>query len=145
MGKTDDGTEILGGVTSPGNCPYAITAGAVNTKGTAFRSDDVIATYSSRGPTAIDHLLKPDLLAPGNKIRSLLAPGAVIAREYPETVIGSGPGATLELSGTACRPRSWRGAAALVLEARPKMPRWCAAVAAGLSPARWDRSAGAGA
>ena len=26
-GKTADGTEVLGGVTSPGNCPYAITAG----------------------------------------------------------------------------------------------------------------------
>ena len=52
MGKTDDGTEILGGITSPGNCPYAITAGALNTKGTTYRSDDVIATYSSRGPTA---------------------------------------------------------------------------------------------
>ena len=120
LGKTDDGTEILGGVTSPGNCPYAITAGAVNTMGTAFRSDDVIATYSSRGPTAIDHLLKPDLLAPGNKIRSLLAPGAGIAREYPEKVIGSGPGATLELSGTSMSSAVVAGAAALVLEARPK-------------------------
>jgi serine protease AprX len=73
VGKTSDGKEILGGVTSPGNCPYAITAGAVNTKGTPFRSDDVMATYSSRGPTMIDRLLKPDLVAPGNKVRSLLA------------------------------------------------------------------------
>jgi len=46
-GKTANGTEILGGVTSPGNCPYAITAGALNTKGTTYRSDDAIATYSS--------------------------------------------------------------------------------------------------
>src|SRR5438094_503823 len=95
-GKTADGTEVLGGVTSPGNCPYAITAGTVNTKGTTYRSDDVIATYSSRGPTAIDHLLKPDLLAPGNKVRSLLSPGAVIAQQYPEKVVGD----RLELAGT---------------------------------------------
>ena len=84
FGKDADGNEVLGGVTSPGNCPYAITVGAVNTKGTPFRSDDVITTYTSRGPTLIDGLLKPDLLAPGNKIRSLLAPNAVIAQEHPE-------------------------------------------------------------
>ena len=80
--KDVNGQEVLGAITSPGNCPYAITAGAVNTKGTPFRSDDVMTTYSSRGPTA-DGLLKPDLLAPGNKIRGLLAPGAAIAQQYP--------------------------------------------------------------
>src|SRR4029453_18007411 len=87
-GKDANGVEVLGAVTSPGNCPYAITVGAVNTKGTPFRSDDVMTTYSSRGPTA-DGLLKPDLLAPGNKIRGLLAPGAAIAQQYPEKVVGN--------------------------------------------------------
>src|SRR5207249_11085800 len=114
-GKTAEGLEVLGGVTSPGNCPYAITAGTVNTKGTTYRSDDVIATYSSRGPTAIDHLLKPDLLAPGNKVRSLLSPGAGIAQQYPEKVVGD----RLELSGTSMSSAVVAGAAALLLEARP--------------------------
>ena len=120
FGKTADGTEILGGITSPGNCPYAITAGALNTKGTTYRSDDVIATYSSRGPTAIDHLIKPDLLAPGNKIQSLLAPGALIAKQHPELVVGAGKDAKLELSGTSMSSAVVAGAAALLLEARPK-------------------------
>ena len=35
------------GITRPGNCPFAITVGALNTKGTPTRSDDVMATYSS--------------------------------------------------------------------------------------------------
>jgi serine protease AprX len=118
MGKDANGTEVLGGITSPGNCPYAITAGAVNTMGTPYRSDDVMTTYSSRGPTAIDHLLKPDLLAPGNKVRSLLAPGAIIAQEYPEKVVGAGPDARLELSGTSVSAGVVSGAAALLLEAR---------------------------
>src|SRR5207249_6767287 len=83
VGKTTDGTEILGGVTSPGNCPYAITAGAVNTHGTAWPSGDTLATYSSPGPAAIHHLVKPGLIARGNKIVGLLAPGAVIAQHYP--------------------------------------------------------------
>ena len=36
FGKTADGTEVLGGVTSPGNCPYAITAGTRE-----YEGDDV--------------------------------------------------------------------------------------------------------
>ena len=32
-GKADDGAPILGGITAPGNSPYAITVGAMNTKG----------------------------------------------------------------------------------------------------------------
>ncbi len=81
VGKTEDGRLVLGGIDSPGNSPYAITVGALNTKGTSFRSDDVVATYSSRGPTMFDYVLKPDVVAPGNKIVSLEAPGtAIIAR-----------------------------------------------------------------
>ena len=35
-----------------------------------------MTTYSSRGPTPIDHVVKPDLLAPGNRIVSTRAPGS---------------------------------------------------------------------
>ena len=54
FGKMADGRPIVGGIVSPGNTPAVLTVGAMNTKGTAQRSDDVMATYSSRGPTAID-------------------------------------------------------------------------------------------
>jgi serine protease AprX len=113
-GKTSDGRPLFGAITSPGNSPYAITVGALNTKQTVFRSDDVLATYSSKGPTRFDHLVKPDLLAPGNRITSLLAPNASIAQQYPEKVIGSG--ATRSWScrdehggggGVWARPRCW--------------------------------------
>ena len=72
-----------GHITRPGNCPYAITVGALNTKGTPTRSDDVMATYSSWGPTPFDHLIKPDLSAPGNKILGLAAPGSSLVQEPP--------------------------------------------------------------
>ena len=68
FGKTAEGKAVVGGIVSPGNSPSALTVGASNTRGTAQRSDDVMATYSSRGPTAIDGLLKPELVAPGNRI-----------------------------------------------------------------------------
>ena len=85
----------------PGNSPYAITVGAINTKGTARRSDDVATTYSCGGPTRFDHLVKPDLSAPGNKIVGLLAPGSMIAKEHPELVVDTAEGKRLVTSGTS--------------------------------------------
>src|SRR6185503_799101 len=78
-GVNGAGQKIYGQVHSPGNEPSAITVGAANTFGTDDRSDDVVTTYSSRGPTRsayvdsqgmkhYDHLIKPDVVAPGNKI-----------------------------------------------------------------------------
>jgi len=50
-GVTKDGSLIFGGITSPGNDPAALTVGAVDLHTTAQRSDDTVATYSSKGPT----------------------------------------------------------------------------------------------
>ena len=36
-----------------------------------IRADDRIATYSSRGPSRLDLVMKPDIIAPGNKVISL--------------------------------------------------------------------------
>ena len=80
FGKAEDGRPVYGCITAPGNSPFAITVGALNTKGTAFRSDDEVASYSCKGPTMYDHLVKPDLVAPGNKILGLAAPGSTLVR-----------------------------------------------------------------
>ena len=50
-GKNAAGQKLYGAIHSPGNDPTVITVGATNTFGTDERSDDGIATYSSRGPT----------------------------------------------------------------------------------------------
>jgi len=51
-------------------CNYnAISVAAVSDRGTASRSDDTIASYSSRGPTASGRR-KPDIAAPGSSISS---------------------------------------------------------------------------
>jgi serine protease AprX len=116
LGKDANGQALRGGITAPGNSPYAITVGALNTKGTPWRSDDEVAGYSSRGPTAIDGLIKPDLVAPGNKIQSLMAPNSTIAREHPELVIGTGADARLQLSGTSMAAAVVTGAVAVLKE-----------------------------
>ena len=112
---------MAGGVTNPGISPFAITVGALNTKGTASRADDEVATYSSKGPTRFDRLIKPDLVAPGNKILGLAVPGSTLVREHPELVIGSGAHAQLQLSGTSMAAAVVSGATAQLIEAFPRI------------------------
>lgn len=52
------------------------------------RTDDLIASYSSKGPSYLDHVVKPDLVAPGNMVVSLLAPGnPTLAAEFPQNAV----------------------------------------------------------
>jgi serine protease AprX len=72
-------------ILSPGNSPHAITVGAMKTEATMPTSDDLIASYSSKGPTYIDLTAKPDVVAPGNLVVSLLAPGSTLPPSFPLT------------------------------------------------------------
>jgi serine protease AprX len=116
LGILKDGTRLSGGVTVPGNSPFAITVGALNAKGTPDLADDVISKYSSRGPTLVDKLPKPEFVAPGTRIRGLLAPGATLAKEFPEFVVRSAGEVRLELSGTSMAAAAVSGAAALLVQ-----------------------------
>ena len=81
------GNEGYGTIMAPGNDPYVITVGAMRSMGTPERSDDMIASYSSKGPSQIDHIVKPDIVAPGNQVVSVLAPDATLAKEYPDNAV----------------------------------------------------------
>jgi serine protease AprX len=72
-----------GTISAPGNDPYVITVGATNGKRTLTRSDDVIASYSSKGPTQFDHVVKPDLVAPGNRIIASEPKGLWLSESNP--------------------------------------------------------------
>ena len=119
-GRASTGAPILGGITSPGNSPHAITVGAVNTKATVIRSDDVVATYSSRGPTRYEFVVKPDIVAPGNKVVSLEPSSSTLVKSYPFLhVAGKGTNAYMHLSGTSMSAAMVSGGAALLMEADP--------------------------
>ena len=121
-GKAEDGSPILGGISSPGNSPYAITVGAMNTKGTTSRSDDVMATYSSRGPTKFEYAVKPDVVAPGNKVVSLEVANSYLVRNYSHFhVAGKSTNAYMQLSGTSMSAAVVTAGAALLMQAQPKI------------------------
>src|SRR5262245_4153388 len=105
-------------INSPGNDPYVLTVGAMNDMNTAVRSDDVTTTYSSRGPSYGDHILKPDVVAPGNKIVGALAMGTTLPRLYPDRVVGRD---RIELSGSSMAAAVTSGAVALLLERNPRL------------------------
>jgi serine protease AprX len=112
------GLPAYAGITSPGNAPSAITVGALDTRQTVTRTDDQIATYSSRGPSWYDGLLKPDIVAPGQGLVSMAAIGSTLYTRYPDLRVLDGTGAALymRLSGTSMATAVTTGVVALMIE-----------------------------
>jgi len=77
------GTNGYATIGVPGNDPYVITVGASNLHGTGLQTAQTVASYSSKGPTLLDHVVKPDLAAPGNRVVSLLAANTTLPNTYP--------------------------------------------------------------
>ena len=107
-------------VTSPGNSRKVITVGSLTDNDTGSTvTDDFVSTYSSRGPTLYDHVLKPDLLAPGNRVISTFAEGSTIGSLLPANILcgftSSCNWRYLRLSGTSMSTAVVSGAVARML------------------------------
>jgi subtilisin family serine protease len=125
LGKGPDGRPQYGAIGAPGNAPWVITVGASSHNGTVDRSDDTVASFSSRGPTALDFQAKPDIVAPGVGIESLAEAGSTLFNAKPLMRLwGTVPTATepyLSLSGTSMASPVVSGTIALMLQANPAL------------------------
>jgi serine protease AprX len=125
LGKNANGQLQYGGITAPGNAPWVLTVGAYSHEGTVVRTDDVMAGYSSRGPTALDFAAKPDLVAPGTGIVSLSDPTSTMyvtkaAYLLSGTLLWGGK-PYLSLTGTSMASPVVAGTVALMLQANPAL------------------------
>ncbi len=100
----------------PGNNPYVITTGAFTDNYTPTNwSDDYIAPFSSAGPT-LDGFTKPDIVAPGAHMVSLMLPTSYLAsnqRALPVTQT------YYSMAGTSQAAAVVSGIAALVIAQHP--------------------------
>jgi subtilisin family serine protease len=123
LGRTADGHDAYGGITAPGNAPWVLTVGASNHMGSTARGDDEVAAFSSRGPAPIDHVAKPDLVAPGVGIESLSAEDSTFYRTLSSYLLsGTVPTGNLpylRLTGTSMAAPVVAGTVALMLQANP--------------------------
>lgn len=124
-GRDAQGRMMYGGVTAPGNSPSVLTVGASSHMGTVDRSDDTMAAFSSRGPTAIDVRAKPDLVAPGVGIESLSDPNSTFYTTQSAYLLDGTVQTSyrpyLSQSGTSMAAPVAAGTVALMLQANPSL------------------------
>ena len=113
-------------ITSPGNSRKVITVGSLTDNGTgADFTDDYVSSFSSTGPTIGDLVLKPDLVAPGNRIVATITSDAKLANKLPGRVKNCKESLCtsiyLEMSGTSMATPMTSAAVALMLDKDPTL------------------------
>jgi serine protease AprX len=102
----------------PGNTPYIITVGAYTDNYTADDlGDDYIPPFSAAGPT-LDAFVKPDVIAPGAHIISLMHQKTYLGETYPENRLNA---KYFKMAGTSMSAAAVSGISALMLNEHPDL------------------------
>ena len=103
----------------PGNVPYVITVGAFSDNYTpATRTDDVLASFSSTGPT-VEGFVKPEVVAPGGHMLGKMPSYATLVQTYPQYYDSQTDMFTM--SGTSQATAVVSGVVALMLQRTPSL------------------------
>ncbi len=100
---------------SPGNDPFVISVGALDTNGTADPHDDFAAPWSVYGHT-VDGFSKPEISAPGRWIVGPVPLASTLATTVPDRLVAPG---YMWMSGTSLAAPQVSGAAAQILARHP--------------------------
>lgn len=114
---TSAGNKGQNAVYAPANDPFVITVGAVANQGTDTLLDDVIANFSSYGPTE-SGFNKPDVVAHGFGIYGIASKNSYLYNNYPDFRLGQNG---FMMSGTSASAPLISGVVALMLHANPNL------------------------
>jgi serine protease AprX len=104
-----------GTITKPADDPLVISVGAYDDKQNSDQSDDSVAAWSSRGPTA-QGVAKPDFVTPGRYLIGQRSYGSAIEQDNPRALFSP---SYIRGSGTSQAAAVTSGLAALLLQAHP--------------------------
>jgi serine protease AprX len=105
---------------APANDPFVITVGSIDDNYQTSLAASPMASWALYGKTQ-DGFNKPELVADGSHVVSLLAPGSALSVSHTGNVVGT---SYFKMGGTSMAAPQVAGMVALMLQNQPRLGNW---------------------